>query len=81
MSTSYSRGHKIYYDFKTKVWKYCDTNEIINDEHPCKRCGNQPTKEGYDFCLGYIEGATSACCGHGTSNPILILDNDNTHHY
>ena len=24
-----------------------------------------PTKEGYDACLGYIEGAMSACCGHG----------------
>ena len=62
MITSYSRGHKIYYDGE---WKYSDNGLPMNNLRPCKRCGKYPTKEGYDHCLGYIEGATSACCGHG----------------
>ena len=70
MVTSYSRGHKIYYDGKD--WRYVDNNEILNDKRPCKRCGKTPTKEGYDACLGHIEGATSACCGHGVVEPHIL---------
>lgn len=64
MPTSYSRGHKIYYD--DSVWRYCDNNLPLDDNRPCKKCGMPPTKEGYDYCLGYIESVNSACCGHGT---------------
>lgn len=52
---------------------YSDTHTICDDSRPCKRCGCMPTKEGYDACLGHIEGATSACCGHGVNKPILIM--------
>ncbi len=31
----------------------------------CIRCGEPPTSEGHDACLGYIPGIKSACCGHG----------------
>jgi hypothetical protein len=31
-----------------------------------------PTKEGYDACLGYIEGAKSACCGHGVEEGYIV---------
>jgi len=63
MVTSYSRGHKIYYDGKD--WRYSDNNEIDTGNRPCVRCGKKPTPEGYDACLGFIEGVNSACCGHG----------------
>lgn len=63
MITAHSRGHEIYFDGEN--WRYTDTNEIDIDKRPCKRCGRLPTEEGYDACLGRVEGATSACCGHG----------------
>lgn len=66
MTTSYLRGHEIYYDGKD--WRYKDNNQIADDSRPCKRCGRLPTPEGYDACLGYIKGAFSACCGHGVTD-------------
>jgi hypothetical protein len=68
--TSYSRGHNIYYDGLN--WRYCDNNEINDDSRPCPKCGKFPTVEGYDACLGYIEGGLSVCCGHGVHNPIMM---------
>lgn len=69
--TSYSRGHKIYYDQKT--WRYLDTNEICDHLRSCAKCNQYPTKEGYDYCLGYINGSTAACCGHGVENQYIIF--------
>lgn len=72
MIISYNRGHEIY--FENGNWYYLDTKELCDDSRPCKKCGCYPTKEGYDACLGYIEGAKSACCGHGRGEDrILIL--------
>ena len=70
MVKSYSRGHEIYYD--GKIWRYTDNKETVNNMRPCKRCGRTPTKEGYDACLGHIEGAKSACCGHGVEESYVI---------
>jgi hypothetical protein len=70
MITSFDRGHKIY--LKDGFWYYCDNNKILDAERSCKRCGRKPTKEGYDACLGYIEGVESACCGHGVTESIGI---------
>jgi hypothetical protein len=70
MTTSYSRGHSIYYD--GKHWRYKDNDAIMNYDRPCKRCGRLPTKEGYDACLGHIEGIKSACCGHGAESPYIV---------
>jgi len=72
MITTNSRGHQIYYD--GVVWRYVDTNEIDTDSRPCKKCGRMPTKEGYDACIGHIEGASSACCGHGIEEPYIIKE-------
>ncbi len=50
------------------IWVYSDTKERCfgkRDRRPCKHCGKEPTKEGYDACLGKIKNAVSACCGHG----------------
>ncbi|MGE5479024.1 MAG: hypothetical protein ACM3U1_01195 [Chloroflexota bacterium] len=71
MITSYSRGHEIY--FEDGQWLFLDTREPINDERPCKRCGKNPTEEGYDPCLGRLVGAVSACCGHGVETPYFIF--------
>lgn len=70
MMTSYSRGWEIYFDGKD--WRYVDNNQIHDDSRPCKRCGRMPTAEGYDACLGYIDGVTSACCGHGVEEPYFV---------
>ncbi|MDL2212118.1 hypothetical protein LJB88_04505 [Erysipelotrichaceae bacterium OttesenSCG-928-M19] len=70
---SHSRGHTIYYD--GKQWLYVDTDKPIDEIRPCKRCGKSPIfidGVGYvDACLGYIEGATSVCCGHGIEEKII----------
>lgn len=67
---SYDRG------YRTKlidgIWYYIDTGLPVDEVRECVRCGKIPTPEGYDACLGYIEGVTSACCGHGVSEPINV---------
>lgn len=73
MVTSYSRGHKIYYQ---NAWKYCDNDQPLDIFRPCKRCGMPPTKEGYDHCLGYIEKSTNACCGHGLYEGYIKMEKD-----
>jgi len=79
LTTSYSRGHKIYY--KNNRWYYCDNNEEYNDKRPCKKCGNFPTKEGYDSCIGYINGAKSACCGHGVEDKYICRSDIKIEYY
>jgi len=65
MIYSYSRGHLC--EYIENKWIYSDNKMPISSEiRPCKRCGKMPTTEGYDACLGYLPGITSACCGHGT---------------
>lgn len=66
MNIGYIRGHEIYED-DLGVWRYSDTFEpyLFKEERPCIFCKKAPTPEGYDACLGKIEGAFAACCGHG----------------
>jgi hypothetical protein len=70
MITSYSRGHKI--EYVNKKWVYSDDKQLFDDSRPCKRCGRMPTKDGYDACLGHVDGIASACCGHGVELPYVI---------
>lgn len=70
MAKSHSRGHEI--EYVNQEWIYSDTGESCNNTRPCKRCGRPPTPEGYDACLGLIEGATSACCGHGIEEAYCV---------
>lgn len=74
---SYSRGHQIYFHAQDNTWRYCDTNEIVNHKRACKRCGCLPTQEGHDQCLGKIDGAKSACCGHGTEPGYIVTEDQN----
>lgn len=72
MIKTHIRGHEVYYDKDSEMWRYCDNNGTIDENRECKRCGCKPTKEGYDVCIGHIEGVTSACCGHGVDEPINV---------
>ena len=66
---THSRGHLI-------VWRYEDSGEVLDNERPCIRCGEPPTPEGHDACVGHLPGAVSVCCGHGVSEPILMTDEE-----
>ncbi len=63
MISSHLRGHLI--EYYEDQWYYFDTRDLADCERPCIRCGEMPTIEGYDACLGHILGARSVCCGHG----------------
>jgi len=68
MVHSHLRGHQI--ELWKDGWHYSDTEELSDYDRPCIRCGRMPTEEGYDACIGYVLGALSICCGHGTTEPI-----------
>lgn len=72
--TSYKNGHRIIF-VGGDNWVYADTYEPVDDYsfRPCIKCSKLPTPEGYDACLGRLEGATHACCGHGRDNGYKIL--------
>lgn len=64
------RGHPIMRIGRT--WCWADTGEPHptfggTTERPCVLCGMMPTPEGHDACLGTVQGAVSACCGHGVA--------------
>ena len=62
--TTYRRGHLM--ELKD-AWHYVDTGELADNDRPCIRCGEMPTEEGYDACLGFVPGVKTACCGHGVT--------------
>jgi len=66
---SYSHGWPIV--FQNGGWVFADTLLPVDNGRPCVRCQRAPTAEGFDACLGYIPGATSACCGHGKEKPYV----------
>ena len=74
MARSYSRGHEI--EYYNNRWVYIDNGKPIDNNRPCKKCGGEPTAEGYDKCIGHIEGASSACCGHGVEEPYTVMNKD-----
>ena len=77
MATSHERGWETLYNWELEAWCWKDTGlPVEGNPRPCKRCGEYPTPEGYDACLGYIEGVKSACCGHGVSKKIMMRINE-----
>lgn len=69
MIRGFRRGNPI--EYQNNRWVYSDDKTPVEDEErPCTRCGRMPTPEGYDACLGHIEGVISACCGHGIHGKI-----------
>ena len=75
MVTGHNRGNPI--EYAGNNWVYSDDKTPLeNEERPCTRCGRMPTPEGYDACLGHIEGATGACCGHGVQKKMVMGEKD-----
>jgi hypothetical protein len=59
------RGHEINQG-ADGAWVYLDGSAVKDDPNrACGKCGRPNTPEGYDACLGAIQGAINACCGHG----------------
>ena len=52
-------------------WEYRLTGDpaMVEAPLPCPRCGTVPDADGHDGCLGHVQGAWSACCGHGVTDP------------
>lgn len=73
MATSHERGWPTRFDAESGVWRYVDTGEVADGKRSCIRCGRAPLVTGEDACLGHVDGATSACCGHGVSAQILMM--------
>jgi hypothetical protein len=69
---SFERGHPIIW-VEGPDWTNPD-GSAIDPERPCARCGRPPTPEGHDACLGTLEGAESACCGHGVEAGYVVRD-------
>lgn len=68
--------------FGDRRWRWEATGRYLrlgsnSDDPPCRRCGERPTLEGHDACLGEITGSVAACCGHGWV-PGYVLDSDGT---
>jgi len=38
----------------------------------CSHCQSKRTKEGYDACIGKLQGVTNACCGHGETDAAYV---------
>ena len=55
---------------------------FVPNEHPCPSCGLEfaPCAKGctdsvrHDPCLGHIDGANSACCGHGIGEQSIWME-------
>lgn len=71
------KGHEI--EWNGNEFVYSDTKESTIKTHKsrsCGHCGKFSTKEGYDDCLGELEGVMNACCGHGQDREAYIQFND-----
>ena len=81
MIVSYERGHETYWDVAGEVWRYLDNDDLCEEwggvARSCPGCGEMPTPEGFDACLGMIEGMSSVCCGHGVHEPYSVLATEN----
>lgn len=67
---SHSRGWPI--EYNGQQWVFSDTGDPDDPRRPCRRCGQLPTPEGHDACLGKLPRTKDACCGHGVSDPYII---------
>jgi len=74
MSRSNAYGYEIEYDWDNNIWIYSDNKIPAIQVRLCKHCGQLPTKEGYDSCIGELPNVKFACCGHGKDNPYAILN-------
>jgi hypothetical protein len=58
--------------FDEESWRWLYESDLVPTEsvpiRPCPRCGQPPTSDGHDACLGTLMGVTNACCGHGNTD-------------
>ncbi len=77
---SHHRGHKMFFDETTQLWRYEDDDTAVKDNwknRTCGNCGQHVTKDGHDPCIGTLPGVINACCGHGdTADAYVIFDDD-----
>ena len=69
------RGHQIWFDDSTEVWRYTDDNSPVQgnwENRPCGKCGEMFTTDGHDPCIANLPGVMNACCGHGNENEAYI---------
>lgn len=71
--TTCIRRHVIKEDEIGGRWRYVDGVLVAGPDRSCTRCGRPPTEEGHDACLGRIQGAISACCGHGVKDGHVLF--------
>ena len=73
--TELPRIHGVPYRFELH---YLDGEPVDPDNpRPCPHCGRPPfpceeCEEWHDGCLGHIENATIACCGHGNPDDAYV---------
>lgn len=67
-------GHDVYYNSQEECWRYQDNHQIVKGVRGCPQCGEPPTPEGHDACLGTIPGAIYACCGHGRQDGYVLWE-------
>lgn len=64
-----SLNGNLIYSTNGTTWYFAETGKPIPPRHgkvpPCPVCGELPTQEGHDHCLGTLPGVEYACCGHG----------------
>ncbi len=46
--------------------------EAIKDQRTCDKCGETVVEGQPDPCIGYIEGVSAACCGHGKDEDAYV---------
>jgi len=67
--------HGVPYHFECR---YLDGEPVdIDNPRPCEHCGRPPfecerCEEWHDACLGHVDGATIACCGHGKPDEAYV---------
>lgn len=80
ITTNYNRGNKqedeqSFKDFESYLKSMLCHDGPREPDMPCVRCGEMPTKEGYDACLGSLPGVFAACCGHGVEEGYILFEN------
>ena len=76
-------GHLCFFDERLDIWRYVDTGAEVSRTRPCPKCDQMPMvcercppESPHDPCLGHIEGAWAACCGHGVKQGVIIWQNE-----
>ena len=76
------RGHPMYFDEASQLWRYEDGGAAVKDcwsEKDCGRCGEPFSADGHDPCIANLPGVRNACCGHGSDAEAYVQFDDGRH--